>query len=165
MRGPPPTTPEWVYKGVTEWGEVWRRHQWRTTTVDVAHRDLWEPFLELVRERGDLFSIQWVPSHFEIMGNERADQLAEEGRVRHWAYSHEWVREIQQRQSSEWQALGLQELDSEVSDSDSASSSEGQVSNGRRSCGCSTDCTCRGELLDRVSEPGSQRSQSGATSI
>ena len=116
---------EWVYKGVIEWGEVWRRHQWRTATGDVTHRDLWEPFLDLVRERGDLFSIQWAPSHIEIMGNERADQLAEEGRVRHWAYSCEWVREVQQRQSSEWQALGLQELDSGVSDGGSACSSEG----------------------------------------
>ena len=97
---------EWVYKGVTEWGEVWRRHHWRTATGDVAHGDLWEPFLDLVRERGDTFSIQWVPSHIEIMGNERADQLAEKGRVRHCAYSREWVREVQQRQSSEWQGIG-----------------------------------------------------------
>ena len=52
---------EWVYKGVTEWGAVWRRHQWRTATGDVAHRDLWEPSLDLVQKRGDLFSILWVP--------------------------------------------------------------------------------------------------------
>ena len=121
---------EWVYKGVTEWGYVWRRHQWHTATGEVAHRDLWEPFLDVVRERGELFSIQWVPSHIEIEGNEKADQLAEEGRVRHWAYSREWVREVQQRQSSEWQALGLHELDSEVSDSDRSRSSEGQGSDG-----------------------------------
>ena len=121
-------------------------------------RDLWEPFLDLVRERGDLFSIQWMPSHIEIMGNERADQFAEEGRVRHWAYSREWVREVQQRQLLEWQALGLHELDSEVSDSDRSSSSEGQGSDGRRSCGCSTDCTCRSKSSERVSEVGSQSS-------
>ena len=87
------------------------------------------------------------------MGNEKADQLAEEGRVRHWAYSCEWVRELQRSQSSEWMALGLQELDSEVSDN--MERSEGRSSEGRRSCGCSTDCTCRGPSLDRVSEPGS----------
>ena len=84
------------------------------------------------------------------MGNEKADQLAEEGRVRHWAYSREWVREVQRWQSSEWQALGLQELDSLVSDSVEAS--EGQSSEERRSCGCSTDCTCRGPSSDHVSE-------------
>ena len=39
---------EWVYKGVAECGAVWRRHQWRTTTGDVRHGDLWEPFLDLV---------------------------------------------------------------------------------------------------------------------
>ena len=64
---------EWVYKGVAEWGDVWRRHEWHTATGEVAHRDLWEPFLDLVRERGELFSIQWVPSHIEIEGNEQAD--------------------------------------------------------------------------------------------
>ena len=89
----------------------------------------------------------------DIMGNEKADQLAEEGRVRHWAYSREWVREVRRRQSSEWQALGLQELDSEVCDS--VETSEGHFSEGRRSCGCSTDCTCRGPSSDRVSEQGS----------
>ena len=47
-----------------------------------------------MQSRGDLFSIQWVPSHIDIMGNKKTDQLAEEGRVRHWAYSHEWVREV-----------------------------------------------------------------------
>ena len=26
-----------------------RRHQWFTTTCDVAHRDLWEPFMDLVQ--------------------------------------------------------------------------------------------------------------------
>ena len=147
---------EWVYKGVTEWGDVWRRHQWHTATGEVAHGDLWEPFLDLVRERGDLFSIQWVPSHIEIQGNEKAHRLAEEGRVRHWAYSREWVRELQQRLSSE--ALGLHGLDSEVSESDRSRSSEGQGSDGRRSCGCSTDCTCRSESPARVSETGSQSS-------
>ena len=74
---------EWVYKGVTEWGDMWRRRQWRTATGHVAHTDSWEPFLDLVGERGDLFSIQWVPLHIDIMGNEKADQLAEEERVRH----------------------------------------------------------------------------------
>ena len=122
----------------------------------VAHRDLWEPFLDLVQARGDLFPIKWVPSHIDIMGNERVDQLAEEGRVRHWAYSREWVREVQRQQSSEWQALGLQELDSEVSDS--VATSEGQLSEGRRSCGCSTDCTCRSAPSDHVSEQGSSSS-------
>ena len=105
--------------------------------------------LDLVQEKGELFSIQWVPSHIDIMGNERVDQLAEEGRVRHWAYSREWVREVQRRQSSEWQALGLQELGSEVSDS--VCSSRGRLSEGPRSCGCSTDCTCRSTPSDRVS--------------
>ena len=114
--------------------------------------DLWEPFLDMVRERGNLFSIQWVPSHIDIMGNEKADQLAEEGRVRHWAYSCEWVQEVQRRQMSEWQALGLQEIDSEVSDS--VALSAGQSYEERHSCGCSTDCTCHSHPSGRVSVLG-----------
>ena len=45
------------------------------------------------------------------------------------------------------------EADAEVSDS--VETSEGHFSEGRRSCGCSTDCTCRGPSSDRVSEQGS----------
>ena len=100
-----------------------------------------------------MFSIQWVPSHIDIMGNERVDELAEEARVRHWAYSREWVREVQRRQLFEWQALGLQELDSEVSNS--VSSNKWRLSDGRRTCGCSTDCTCRAPS-HQVSESRSQ---------
>ena len=137
---------------MTEWG----RHRWRTATGDVAHRDLWEPFLDLVQARGDLFSIHWVPSHIDIMGNERADQFAEEGRVRHWADSREWVSEVQRQQASEWHALGLQELDSEVSDG--VETSEGNISEERRSCGCNTYCTCRSAPSDHVSEQGSSSS-------
>ena len=70
----------------------------------------------------DLYGISPPPPPHD----EQADQLAEEGRVRHWAYSREWVREVQQRQSSEWQALGLHELDSEISNSDRSRLSEGQ---------------------------------------
>ena len=115
--------------GVTEWGDASRCHQWHTTTGEVAHRDLWDPcgnpFLDLVRERGDLFSIQLVPSHIKIGGKEKARQLAEKGRVRHWAYSREWLREVQQRQSLEWHALGPHELDPEGRDGDTSVSSEG----------------------------------------
>ena len=51
-------------------------------------------------EKGELFSIRCVPSHIDVMGNERANQLAEQGRVKHWAYSREWVGEVQRRQPS-----------------------------------------------------------------
>ena len=53
--------------------------------------------------------------------------------MRNWAHFREWVREAQRRQSSEWQARGLQELDSRVSNSDKAG--EGQALDGSRSHG------------------------------
>ena len=43
--------------------------------------------------------------------------------------------------------------------SDSVATSEGQVSEGQRSRGCSTDCTCCSALSDHVSEQGSSSSQ------
>ena len=39
---------EWVLKGTTEWGVVWRRHNWQTSLGEVTHRDLWEPVLDMV---------------------------------------------------------------------------------------------------------------------
>ena len=89
----------------------------------------------------------------DIMGNVKADPLTKEGRVRLWAYSCEWVREVQRSQTLEWHVLGPQELDSEVSDI--VERSEGRSLEGQHSCRCGTDCTCRGLSSHRVSELGS----------
>ena len=42
---------------------------------------------------GDLLSVQWVPSHIKMSGNEQVDNLAEECRRRHRAYV-EWLQEV-----------------------------------------------------------------------
>jgi ribonuclease HI len=43
----------------------------------VANRDLWEPFVELVRARGDV-TFRWVKGHAGHAMNELVDQLAVE---------------------------------------------------------------------------------------
>ena len=95
-----------MYKGVTEWGRcggvisgALPLGKWHT---EICGNLFWI----WCRHGGTCSRYSGYP-HTDIMGNERAGQLAEEGRVRHWAYSREWVREAQRRQSSEWQTLGL----------------------------------------------------------
>ncbi len=45
------------------WREGWRRRGWlNSQKKPVANRDLWEPFVELVHERGDV-TFRWVKGH------------------------------------------------------------------------------------------------------
>ena len=58
--------------------------------TDTQHQGIcgWR-WLTWCRER--LFSIQWVPSHMDIHGNQGADKLAAEGRQRHQGNLVEWA--------------------------------------------------------------------------
>ena len=55
------------------WGDVGA-----TSARELTHRVLWTTALHIAEERGDLFSVLWVPSHIAIFGNEQADHLAKE---------------------------------------------------------------------------------------
>ena len=68
---------EYVYKGITQRSEKWRRHGWRTSSGDVGHRDLWEHILWLREGVGNQLQLRWAPSHLKVPGNEGADELAE----------------------------------------------------------------------------------------
>lgn len=58
------------------WWEGWLRRGWTNSKKQpVANRDLWEPFVELVRERGDV-SFRWVKGHGGDPMNDMADRLA-----------------------------------------------------------------------------------------
>lgn len=60
------------------WWRGWVERGWRTAQrKEVANRDLWEPFIELVNERGDI-SFRWVKGHSEDPLNDLADRLAVE---------------------------------------------------------------------------------------
>ena len=41
--------------------------------------------LDMAEAKGVLFSVQWVLLHMDIFGNEQANKVAEQGRVRHGA--------------------------------------------------------------------------------
>lgn len=61
---------------VDGWWRGWVRRGWRTAAGrPVANRDLWEPFVEEVRIRGDV-GFEWVKGHAGHPMNEAADRLA-----------------------------------------------------------------------------------------
>jgi ribonuclease HI len=58
------------------WWKGWIRRGWTNSQrKPVANRDLWEPFIELVRTRGDV-TFRWVKGHSEDPGNDLVDALA-----------------------------------------------------------------------------------------
>jgi ribonuclease HI len=63
------------------WWEGWMRRGWlNSQRKPVANRDLWEPFVDLVRERRDV-SFRWVKGHSGDPMNDMVDRLAVEACV------------------------------------------------------------------------------------
>lgn len=61
-----------------KWWEGWLRRGWvNAQRKPVANRDLWEPLIELVRDRGDV-SFRWVKGHNGDPFNDLVDELAVE---------------------------------------------------------------------------------------
>ena len=60
------------------WWEGWIRRGWvNSKRQPVANRDLWEPLVTLVTERGDV-AFQWVKGHSGDVMNDLVDRLAVE---------------------------------------------------------------------------------------
>ena len=59
------------------WYEGWLKRGWKNSQKKpVANRDLWEPLIELYRQREDELTFTWVKGHSGDEFNEIADQLA-----------------------------------------------------------------------------------------
>ena len=72
------TDSQYVQKGMTEWLPGWKRRGWLTADKKpVKNADLWQELDALVREHE--LSWRWVRGHAGDPGNERADQLANQG--------------------------------------------------------------------------------------
>ncbi|MGO3741417.1 ribonuclease HI [Kerstersia sp.] len=69
---------QYVMKGITEWMPNWKRRDWRTADKKpVKNADLWQ---QLDSEVGrHEVSWHWVKGHAGNPGNERADELANQG--------------------------------------------------------------------------------------
>jgi ribonuclease HI len=60
------------------WHEAWIRRGWVSSQrKPVANRDLWEPFIGLVLDRGDV-AFRWVKGHSADTMNDLVDRLAVE---------------------------------------------------------------------------------------
>ena len=72
------TDSQYVMKGITEWMPGWKRKNWKTADgKPVKNVDLWHR-LDAARTRHEV-EWRWVRGHTGDVGNELADQLANEG--------------------------------------------------------------------------------------
>ena len=69
----------YVKDGITKWLSRWRARGWRRTSGNklVKNQDLWVSLSELAEEHE--ISWHWVKGHAGNPGNERADELANQG--------------------------------------------------------------------------------------
>ena len=74
---------EYIYDTLTKHILKWEKAGWRSFSGAVSHSDLWIPILAQMRRHQQTALFIWVPSHVGIVGNEGADQLAEQGRLSH----------------------------------------------------------------------------------
>lgn len=69
--------------GLMEWRHSWARKGWtrreKGQAVPVKNADLWRRLAALADARSDV-TYKWVRGHIGVAGNERADELAEQGR-------------------------------------------------------------------------------------
>jgi len=72
------TDSQYVQKGMSEWIIGWKRRNWKTAGGDpVKNVELWKEFDALVSKRK--VKLTWVRGHNGDPGNERADELANQG--------------------------------------------------------------------------------------
>lgn len=69
---------DYVRQGITEWIVGWKRNGWKTAAKKpVKNKELWERLDELVASHN--ISWFWVKGHSGDPGNEKADELANQG--------------------------------------------------------------------------------------
>lgn len=69
---------QYVVKGANEWRHNWKRNGWARGKAKLANADLWQE-IDAVLTTFPI-TLEWVRGHAGIRGNERADELAEQGR-------------------------------------------------------------------------------------
>ena len=107
---------EYVYKGITEWSPRWQHHGWRVKSREVGHRDVREAIFCLRQSARALLKFVWTPSHMQVEGNGRANNLAEDGREQH--PNNKRRREAQEEAPHLWREMGLSPMRSDVSSSE-----------------------------------------------
>lgn len=72
------TDSQYAQRGCTAWRHGWKRQNWTRGNTALANADLWRELDGLLDTR--IVDVRWVRGHAGTIGNERADELAEEGR-------------------------------------------------------------------------------------
>ena len=72
------TDSRYVIDGLRKWILNWKKNNWKTASNQpVKNKDLWERLDSLNIEKfSNRVQFEWVPAHTGIVGNERADSLA-----------------------------------------------------------------------------------------
>jgi ribonuclease HI len=71
---------QYVLKGMTEWLPGWKARGWKTAAKEpVKNADLWQQLDALVNQGPHRIEWNWVRGHNGHPGNERADELANQG--------------------------------------------------------------------------------------
>jgi ribonuclease HI len=72
------TDSEYVRRGISEWLANWKKRGWKTANrKPVKNEDLWRKLDDLAAQHD--IDWRWVKGHSGNPGNERADQLANDG--------------------------------------------------------------------------------------
>lgn len=70
---------QYAVKGLNEWAPNWKAKGWKRKNQPIANLDLWKA-LDKARDDLQFVSVKWVRGHAGTVGNERADELAGQGR-------------------------------------------------------------------------------------
>jgi ribonuclease HI len=72
------TDSKYVMDGITKWLSNWKKKGWITSNKKpVKNKDLWQILEESISKHN--IEWQWVKGHAGIPGNEKADELANQG--------------------------------------------------------------------------------------
>ena len=72
------TDSKYVMDGITKWLSNWKKKGWLTSNKKpVKNKDLWQILEESISKHN--IEWQWVKGHAGIPGNEKADELANQG--------------------------------------------------------------------------------------
>jgi ribonuclease HI len=81
------TDSAYAIKGCTLWRPIWRNNGWKKIGANanlrnraIANKDIWQA-IDGALSRNAALTVAWCKGHAGIGGNERADELAERGRL------------------------------------------------------------------------------------
>ena len=78
------TDSQLVVDAILYWLEGWERRGWKTKAgKKVENEDLWKEIKAALEDRTGSTKVIKVPSHVDIEGNEKADEMAKEGVKKH----------------------------------------------------------------------------------